>query len=190
MEIATRLKMNQKEQTEIVLENFSKMLMRRGKIDNYLGLFNKLKSIENKNIFTVKEKNLDLLLIIEFQKLNGIKKGSDIEDNLLKFKGDKFLIALDVSNKTFSQSKSFNTELFRISELLSDIPSNPLIPEHQIVSEDQKTEIYKVFKEKNFAKILSNDMMVRYLGAKKGDLIKIIRPELNTGESIYYRKVI
>lgn len=190
MEIATRLKMNVKEQTEIILDNFTKMLFRRKLIKNQSSLFSKLKDINNKGIYSFKENDTDFLLILTFQKLNGIKKGSEIEEQLIKSKGYSFVVASSASNKTYQQVNDFKGELFLTLEFLSDIPSSPFIPEHILLNQKEKEEIYNVYKEKNIAKIFVTDMMARYLGAKKGDLIKIIRKTLNTGESIYYRRVV
>jgi len=190
MEIATRLKMNTKEQTEIILENFCKMLFRRKLIKNHSVLYNKLKDINNKGIYSFKDNETDFLLVLTFQKLNGVKKGSEIEEQLIKSKGLSFIIASSASNKTYQQVKDFKGELFTTLEFLSDIPSCPFVPEHILLGQKEKEEVLSVYQEKNIAKIFVTDMMARYLGAKKGDLIKIIRKTLNTGESIYYRRVV
>lgn len=190
MENITRLRMNNKEQMEIILENFSKMLFRRGLIKNQQKTLDTLKSSENKGVIKYKENDTDILIIVSFQKLNGIKKNSEIEDLLLKAKGYKFLIVSDATNKTYVQSKLFKTELFTIYEFLHDITANPLVPQHLILSPSEKEDFLKIYQEKNLAKILEGDVMVRYIGAKKGDIIKIIRETYNTGESIYYRKVV
>lgn len=191
METITRLKMNNKEQTEIILENFSKMLFRRKLIKNYKNTLENIKNIESKGVFSWKENDYDFVVMIIFNKINGVKKGSDLEELLIKSKNKKtFIIAQEVSNKTYLQVKDFDGELFTTFEFLSDIPSNPLIPEHIILNDSQKEELLKIYKEKNLAKILLNDMMVRYIGANRGDIIKIIRPTYNTGSSVYYRKVV
>ena len=191
MEIATRLKMNIKEQTDLILLNFSKMFFRRNITKNYEDLYNKLKNITNtKGFYSFKENNIDYLLIITFQKLNGIKKGSNIEEELIKSNGNSFIITSEASNKTYDQVKDFQGELFTTIEFLADIPASPFIQEHILLSSSEKQQVINIYKEKNIEKILLSDMMVRYLGAKKGDLIKIIRKTLNTGESIYYRRVV
>lgn len=191
METISRLKMNNKEQTEIILDNFAKMLLRRKLIKNHKNTLDNLIKIESKGIYTWKEESIDFVLMIIFQKINGVKKGSDLEELLIKSNNKKtFIVAQEVSNKTYGQVKDFGAELFTTFEFLSDIPSNPLIPEHIILNEKEKEQVLKVYKEKNLAKILSDDMMVRYIGAIKGDILKIIRPTYNTGSSIYYRKVV
>lgn len=191
METLTRIKMNQKEQTEVILKNISTMLAERGLITNSNSTFNDLKKISSKNTFSWKENKREFLVLIYFQCMAGIKKGSEVESKLLKSKADhKFLILQNFTNKTITQTKEFKTELFLTNEFLVDLSSVPFIPKHTILSEKDKEELLKIYPEKNLAKIFSNDMMVRYHGAKVGDIIKIIRPSFNTGESIYYRKVV
>lgn len=186
-----RLKMNIKEQTDIIIRNFVKMLFRRKLIKDLDKTINNIKNNKNNEIYTWKNEDQTFFLIIHFHKLNGIKKGSTIEDNLIKTNAtNKFIICKESSAKTYTQIKDFNTELFTIFEFLSDIPSNPLIPTHILLNEKEKEEVLQVYQEKNIAKILLDDMMVRYIGAKKGDIIRIIRSSLNTGESIYYRRVV
>jgi DNA-directed RNA polymerase subunit H (RpoH/RPB5) len=39
-------------------------------------------------------------------------------------------------------------------------------------------------------KILLTDMMVRYYGAKIGDIFRIIRPSMTSGKNVFYRRVV
>ena len=39
-------------------------------------------------------------------------------------------------------------------------------------------------------RIYSTDIMTRYYGAKHNDVFRIIRPNINSGTSVYYRLVI
>ena len=188
MEVTARLKMNVKEQTTVIIENFVKMLYRRGLITNIDDTIKKIE-INNKGTFTFSSDGNDFFLMIIFQKINGIKKGSELEENLIKSKGKKFVVAFNPTKKTYTQAKDFQMELFTTTELLVDLPSCPFVPEHILLTPEEKNEIIQKYQEKNISKILSSDMMVRYLGANKGDIIKIIRKTVNTGESIYYRRV-
>ena len=74
-----------------------------------------------------------------------------------------------------------------------DILKHELVPVHIILSEEEKKEVMKKYKVKNlkqFPRILTSDPVVKALGAKPGDLIKIIRKSNTAGESIYYRVVV
>jgi len=72
-----------------------------------------------------------------------------------------------------------------------DVSKHELVPKHEIVSEEEKEELIKKYGSlKNFPRIYSSDPQVKLLNAKPGDLIKIIRRNEVTGESVYYRVVV
>lgn len=72
-----------------------------------------------------------------------------------------------------------------------DILKHDLVPEHIIMNENEKKELFKKLNitEKNLPKILTNDPVVKSIGAKEGDVLKIIRKSATAGSSIYYRVV-
>jgi len=73
-----------------------------------------------------------------------------------------------------------------------DILKHELVPEHIILNEDEKKELFEKLKitEKNLPKILTNDPAVKAIGAKEGDVLKIIRKSATADSSIYYRTVV
>ena len=74
-----------------------------------------------------------------------------------------------------------------------DLFNHALVPKHIVLSEKEKEEVikrYGIKKLNQFPKILKSDPVVRMIGAKTGDLIKIIRKNDSGKESIYYRVVI
>lgn len=191
METLTRIKMNTTEQIDVILQNMCIMLYNRGYIKNVKSTFENLKKISSKNKFSWKENDKEFLILIEFQKINGIKKSSEIETSLVKSKADyKFLIVEQSTNKTYTQINNFKTELFLTDELLVDVASIPYIPKHELLNDKTKETLLGIYKEHDLPKIFTTDRMVRYLGAKVGDIIKITRPTINSGESVYYRKVV
>lgn len=66
------------------------------------------------------------------------------------------------------------------------------VPKHEIVSEEEKKEIIRRYNAspEQFPQILASDPVVREIGAKPGDLVKITRTSQTAGESIYYRFVV
>ena len=188
-----RLQMNQKEQLELVLLNFTKMLWRRGLIEE-----NKVKEIHQK-LFNQNPENgkyqLDLSgkklsLMVYFFPLSSIKKGSDIEEFILSKKDYGFLLVAESSKKTMSQGADHNTEVFETTEFLVDIPANPLVSKHELLTKEEADKIYQIYPERTLPKIFSSDIMTRYMGAKVGDLFKITRPTVSSGETVYYRRVV
>ena len=67
-----------------------------------------------------------------------------------------------------------------------------LVPKCRILSEEEVKELLKRYGVSKDAlpKILSDDPVVRELGAKKGDVIEFIRNSPISGKSIYYRVVV
>jgi DNA-directed RNA polymerase I, II, and III subunit RPABC1 len=83
-------------------------------------------------------------------------------------------------------------ECFKENELLIDKLNHVLVPRHELISDEEKKEILKIYraKETQLPKILSSDPIVRYFGASKGQVFKITRFSESSGEYIYYRIVI
>ena len=66
-----------------------------------------------------------------------------------------------------------------------------LVPEHVVLTDDEKKELLKKLEivENQLPKILKNDAVVKEIGAKEGDVIKITRKSLSAGVATYYRIV-
>jgi len=73
-----------------------------------------------------------------------------------------------------------------------NILKHELVPEHVILEEKEKKELLEKLKITviNLPKILANDSVVKTIGAKEGDIIKIIRKSATAGTSTYYRVVV
>jgi len=80
--------------------------------------------------------------------------------------------------------------------LEDEVSFNPLkhelSPKYEILSEEERVKLLKTYKVRpsNLPKILDSDPAVRALGAKPGDIIKIVRKSDLAGETFYYRLVI
>ncbi len=73
-----------------------------------------------------------------------------------------------------------------------NIMENFLVPKHEIMSEEEKINLLNKYKISitQLPKILSSDPIVKAIGAKVGDVIKITRNEMGIGTTLYYRVVI
>lgn len=116
-----------------------------------------------------------------------------MEDN----KATKAIIVYDSSITAFAkqqteQNKTLNIEYFKRNELLIDKLEHVLVPKHEIISEEEKKELLKIYKIKDIhiPKIYSTDQIARYFGAKRGQVFKITRNTETSGETIYYRIVV
>lgn len=70
--------------------------------------------------------------------------------------------------------------------------NHDLVPLHKIVSEKEKTELLKKYniEPNQLPKILSTDPVSITIGAKPGQIVKIIRNSHTAKEAIAYRFVI
>ena len=73
-----------------------------------------------------------------------------------------------------------------------DIMNHDLVPLHQIISEKDKNDLLKKYKiEPNqLPKILDTDPVCISIGAKPGQILKIVRKSHTADESFSYRLVI
>jgi DNA-directed RNA polymerase I, II, and III subunit RPABC1 len=85
-------------------------------------------------------------------------------------------------------------EWFLTKELLYNITKNRLVPKHEILNDQEKKTVMTNFSVNAYQmpKIKETDPVMRYLGASKGQMIKITRTsEVLKGEkSISYRLVV
>ncbi|KAA0006614.1 MAG: DNA-directed RNA polymerase subunit H [Thermoplasmata archaeon] len=73
-----------------------------------------------------------------------------------------------------------------------NILDHELVPEHIILSKEEAEEVLKKFniKPEQLPKILTTDPVVKAIGAKKGDIIKVIRRSKTALKSVVYRLVV
>ena len=66
------------------------------------------------------------------------------------------------------------------------------MPLHEILDEEEASLVLKKYgiTKDQLPKILTNDPVVKAIGAKEGQVLKITRRSRTAGESIYYRLVV
>jgi hypothetical protein len=184
-----------KEVSSVVLENVLKMLVRRKNIKSIEKLLDEHKpTFIEKGIVEIKDENNKKISIhINASKLSSIVQGSQLDDYLKNETNvHKIIIMKEPSKKVVKQimTEYINSEIFFEHEMMEDIPSKFFIPEHQLLTEEEKINILETFKENELAKINDTDIMSRYYGAIIGDIFRIIRPSITAGYNIFYRKVV
>ena len=93
------------------------------------------------------------------------------------------------AKKQIGNSKELTIEIFNLNELVVNITEHELVPNHTLLSKKDKKlllERYKI-KDSQLPKILVSDPIARYLGLKRGDVVKITRKSETAGRYITYR---
>jgi DNA-directed RNA polymerase subunit H len=72
------------------------------------------------------------------------------------------------------------------------VTDHVLVPKHEILSDEEKKSILVEYNatEDQFPFLFSIDPVVREIGAKPGDMVKITRVSDTAGETTYYRYVV
>lgn len=72
------------------------------------------------------------------------------------------------------------------------VTDHEMVPKHEVLTAAEKTEVLEtlgIVKE-NLPKIKETDAVMKEIGGKVGDVIRIIRKSQTAGHSVYYRVVI
>ena len=89
-------------------------------------------------------------------------------------------------------AKKKNVELLPKSFPVFDIFEHALVPRHEILTENEQNELLAKYKIKPYQmpQIKSTDPAVKAIGAKPGNILRIIRKSSTAGEHIAYRYVV
>ena len=192
------------DKNKIILTNTIKMLTNRHNVLNPDNLEKNIKKVEDQldeNLFfSIKsDYNEDVYNIkIYYQKLTTIKKITSIEEFILKNKkAKKILILSSINNKVYNQLMQYkNIEAFFDYELMINLVDLHIIPKHHLLTEEEKDiyiQSYHQMTKNNFkgmSKMFVSDPVARYYNMKIGDIVRIIRPSVTSGNSVFYRRII
>ena len=186
--------MNNNEKIKESMKNLLKLFQRRG----YFNTSNEDKidkmtsDIKMNGKTNLSQGDVKISIYYKDIDLKNISSGSEVDEFLSKnTEFIKFVLLKEFSKKVYKQVNEYkNSHIFHIFEMLEDIPSKNIVPEHQLLSDSDREELKKVYDISFFPKINNTDMMSRYYGAKVGDIFRIKRLNLNSGISTYYRRVI
>lgn len=130
------------------------------------------------------------------------KMDVDDEGDLTTDTNDELIIITNDSNIIISKkygnfmsklenyyTKNFFVQIFNIDSLLFDITKHNLVPEHTILTEDEKQDLlehYNISDDK-LPSISRFDPVAKYIGIRPTQVCKIVRNSYTSGVSNYYR---
>jgi DNA-directed RNA polymerase subunit H len=121
-------------------------------------------------IFSTKTRvgNSELTAFLKFAEENGYNAGiiiisqtpisESVEESLVKHITDK-------SNPL--------VQIFEIRKLQFNISKHRKVPHHKLLSDAQKAEITKLYEVDKMPKIMSQDEMAKFIGARPGDVVEV-----------------
>ena len=142
-------------------------------------------------------------LMVYFMKAEKAVSVAEINSIVQQMKDKQIYRTIIICNKTLSPQADrlireidmqsvYRIEFFMIYDLLVNVSRHELVPKHMIASEEEKSRVLKKYmvKTAQLPKMLHTDPMARYLGLKKGQMVKILRNSQTAGLHVVYRIVI
>lgn len=192
------------EKNKFILTNIVKMLTNRHQVLKPENLEKNIKKvldqIDENLLFTIKSDYDESVYSfkIYYQKLTTIKKVTAIEEFILKNKkAKKILILTAINNKVYNQLLQYkNLEVFFDYEMMINLVDMNIIPDHHLLTEEEKDIYIKSYHYqtknnfKGMSKIFISDPVARYYNMNVGDIVRIVRPSVTSGYSVFYRRVV
>lgn len=135
-----------------------------------------------------------IIVRIPTKEVVGVRLLRDYKEEIEK-KGYDHAILLALNKYTHyakREAKAAGIETFSIKFPFFNLFKHYLVPLHEFATEEEINELekkYSIFKHQ-LPKISAEDPAVQLLGAKVGDVLKIVRNSPTAGEFIIYRAVV
>ncbi len=108
--------------------------------------------------------------------------------------GDEFMQKKNMTESIDSykrNSEEIEYRLFKYEMFISVKPNHNSVPKHEIITQEEFNQIAttQYFTAKDLPIILYNDPIIVWIGAKRGDIIKITRDSQTAAITVIYRRV-
>lgn len=124
-----------------------------------------------------------------------------VQNYVIKMEEDKVSRAIVIVRQGLTPSAKqamknvgpeFVMEDFLESEMLINITEHELVPQHIMLTSEEKEELFAKYrlKESQLMKMLTTDPVARYYGYKRGQVVKIIRNSDTAGRYVTHRLVV
>jgi len=123
--------------------------------------------------------------VTSVSKLQKAMKEAEVEEGII-ITGGRYTYTVK------QEAKGKKVELLPKTFPVFDIFEHALVPKHEILTEKEKQELLSRFKVQPYQlpKIKASDPAVKVIGAKPGDILRIIRKSPTAGEYHAYRYVV
>lgn len=94
------------------------------------------------------------------------------------------------TKKEIERTRSrFSMELFAEDDLVLNVTRHEMMPKHEVLSSEEKIKFLKAshLVIGQLPRILASDPVCKYYGAKRGDIIRIIRKSETAGKYVMFR---
>jgi DNA-directed RNA polymerase subunit H len=149
---------------------------------------------ENYDIYGKSSNKKTIVVRIPLKEVVGVRELRDYKEEIEE-KGYDHAILLALNKYTHyakREALAAGIETFSIKFPFFNLFKHFQVPEHKFATEEEITELevkYSIFKNQ-LPKISSDDPAVQLLGAKIGDVLKIIRNSPTAGVFVVYRAVV
>lgn len=177
----------------LIFENTAKMIGAR-KSSSWEPIFEQFKSNYDNDTTWYRSGEDKIAVKLLFRKITTIRKIEDIEEFLDKYKDHyKFVIVSKVTPKAYKQFIEYdNLEVFFDDDLLVNKIDHVFVPKHIILTQEEQDSIKKEygFKRIEIGIIKESDPIARYYNLKPGSIVRIERPSVNSGITVYFRQCV
>lgn len=164
----------------------------------FVGKFGEFPRREAMNMLVGKLADPDDKLLVYFPEADvGVRECTPFIERLTSLKCSRGIMVVNgrfsnLAKSLLAEAGAIAIEHFRDDELLVDITEHELVPQHQVLSPEEKSALLARYKlrDSQLPRIQLGDPVARYYGMQRGQVVKIIRASETAGRYVTYRIVV